>query len=86
MVLSARCAAEVTQEGLSRALAHMAPAAPARRGPPPDAQELVVSGGSWARMCPHGWGQAGRAPGGQWGSRPPFPVPSWGSLAGGLLP
>ncbi|KAK2523418.1 hypothetical protein Q9966_012072 [Columba livia] len=41
VVLSARCAAEVTQEGLSRALAHMAPAAPARRGPPPDAQELV---------------------------------------------
>ncbi|KAK2511392.1 hypothetical protein Q9233_017005 [Columba guinea] len=41
VVLSARCAAEVTQEGLSRALAHMAPAAPARRGPPPEAQELV---------------------------------------------
>ncbi|XP_065489462.1 drebrin-like [Caloenas nicobarica] len=42
VVLSACRAAEVTQEGLSRALAQMAPAAaPARRGPPPDAQELV---------------------------------------------
>ncbi|KAM9663177.1 uncharacterized protein ACIBXB_017135 isoform 2-T2 [Morphnus guianensis] len=42
VVLSARRTEEVTQEGLSRALAHMAPAAaPARRVPPPDAQELV---------------------------------------------
>ncbi|KAM6075641.1 LOW QUALITY PROTEIN: uncharacterized protein VSU04_003434 [Chlamydotis macqueenii] len=43
-VLSARRAEEVTQEGLTRALAQMAPAAPAappRKGPPPDAQELV---------------------------------------------
>lgn len=36
VVLSARRAEEVTQEGLSRALAQMAPtAAPARRVPPP---------------------------------------------------
>ncbi|XP_054681168.1 drebrin-like [Grus americana] len=44
VVLSARRAEEVTQEGLSRALAQLAPAtAPtlARRMPPPDAQELV---------------------------------------------
>ncbi|KAM9236252.1 LOW QUALITY PROTEIN: uncharacterized protein RG961_001934 [Leptosomus discolor] len=44
VVLSARRAEEVTQEGLSRALARVAPAtAPtlARRVPPPDAQELV---------------------------------------------
>ncbi|XP_074443144.1 uncharacterized protein LOC141743278 isoform X1 [Larus michahellis] len=44
VVLSARRAEEVTQEGLSRALAKLAPtAAPAltRRMPPPDAQELV---------------------------------------------
>ncbi|XP_056179652.1 LOW QUALITY PROTEIN: drebrin-like protein A [Falco biarmicus] len=44
MVLSARRVEEVTQEGLSRALAQLAPtAAPAlaRRVPPPDAQELV---------------------------------------------
>ncbi|GAB0187856.1 drebrin-like [Grus japonensis] len=44
VVLSARRAEEVTQEGLSRALAQLAPAAAptlARRMPPPDAQELV---------------------------------------------
>ncbi|XP_055556570.1 drebrin-like [Falco cherrug] len=44
VVLSARRVEEVTQEGLSRALAQLAPtAAPAlaRRVPPPDAQELV---------------------------------------------
>ncbi|XP_059673813.1 drebrin-like [Gavia stellata] len=44
VVLSARRAEEVTQEGLSRALAQLAPAAAptlARRVPPPDAQELV---------------------------------------------
>ncbi|KAM6345497.1 drebrin-like protein B [Podargus strigoides] len=45
VVLSARRAEEVTQEGLSRALAQMAPPAGppslARRGPPPDTQELV---------------------------------------------
>ncbi|KAM6132369.1 LOW QUALITY PROTEIN: uncharacterized protein FYW35_000402 [Pterocles gutturalis] len=44
VVLSARCAEEVTQEALSRALARVAPPAPpalARRVTPPDAQELV---------------------------------------------
>ncbi|XP_074948425.1 uncharacterized protein LOC142056835 [Phalacrocorax aristotelis] len=42
VVLSARRAEEVTQEGLSRALAQLAPAAAlTRRVPPPDAQELV---------------------------------------------
>ncbi|KAM9286826.1 uncharacterized protein FYN16_013488 [Cariama cristata] len=44
VVLSARRAEEVTQEGLSRALAQLAPAAApalARKVPPPDAQELV---------------------------------------------
>lgn len=46
MVLSARRAEEVTQEGLSRALAQLAPTAapPARRAPPADTEELVVSG------------------------------------------
>nr|XP_038034802.1 LOW QUALITY PROTEIN: drebrin-like [Anas platyrhynchos] len=43
VVLSARRAEEVTQEGLSRALAQLAPAAapPARRAPPADTEELV---------------------------------------------
>ncbi|KAM6135689.1 uncharacterized protein FYN12_002324 [Phoenicopterus ruber ruber] len=44
VVLSARRAEEVTQEGLSRALAQLAPAAApalAKRVPPPEAQELV---------------------------------------------
>ncbi|KAM9294968.1 uncharacterized protein RDI95_001524 [Morus bassanus] len=42
VVLSARHAEEVTQEGLSRALAQLAPTTTlARRVPPPDAQELV---------------------------------------------
>ncbi|KAM6071417.1 LOW QUALITY PROTEIN: uncharacterized protein LJ206_009993 [Theristicus caerulescens] len=44
VVLSARRAEEVTQEGLNRALAQLAPAAApalARRVPPSDAQELV---------------------------------------------
>lgn len=45
-VLSARRAEEVTQEGLSRALAQLAPAAApsTRRTPPTDSEELVVSG------------------------------------------
>ncbi|KAM6206156.1 uncharacterized protein WM294_003230 [Sarcoramphus papa] len=44
VVLSARRTEEVTQEGLSRALAQLAPTAtpaPTKRVPPPDAQELV---------------------------------------------
>lgn len=45
-MLSARRAEEVTQEGLSRALAQLAPAAApsTRRTPPTDSEELVVSG------------------------------------------
>lgn len=47
VVLSARRAEEVTQEGLRRALAQMAPTALARSGvtPTQDTQELVVSWG-----------------------------------------
>ncbi|XP_030306593.1 drebrin-like [Calypte anna] len=43
VVLSAHRPEEVTQEGLSRALTQLAPTAapPARKGTPPDAQELV---------------------------------------------
>lgn len=54
MVLSARRAEEVTQEGLSRALAQLAPTAATptltRKVPPTqDTQELVVSAGGLGR-------------------------------------